>query len=180
MQQLKRNSLIIFSVILSSILTGCMSFSYSPTIYDLPQGRIAPFEISGKVSIKNDQTSDKTIKSTGGGHTWNYNLHDVTEGFINQFNVEIKNVASIKPSKENKSLSVFISEMKCGTKGLNTWVRKCTIKGWLKLGASEKVLIDSAHGNPVISTMEKALDGMIAIAVQDTLKNSAVLGYLKK
>ena len=165
----------------SLFVTGCRTIDYNPSVYDLAENRIPQFEVKGEVVLQNAQLSTAKQKSSASGSSWIYTYHEVTEGFNRQFYTEIEKRAVVISPKGKKTLKTFISELQCGMSSLNPWITRCTIKGWLETGDGRKVVIFAKHGaSSVFYPMERSLDGIIAIAVEKSLKNDAILSYLRK
>lgn len=171
----------LFTFAVSSILlAGCTTLEYSHSVYNFAEDRIPEFNVKGSVALENGQVSQAMQKSKSSGVTINYTFQQITEGYNRQFYTEIEKRANTLSAEGSKTLKTTISEFSCETKGMNTWVYKCTIKGNTITGDGQKIVIDYKHGAPVVAPIQEALDGMIAIAVENSLKNETILAYLAK
>ncbi len=179
----KSPSTIILNLIFVSVLallTGCASYQYAPTVYPLAADRIPTFELNGKLSLENVQSSTQEQESSNSGVSHSYNYKQITDGFIAQFNEEVKKNANVTASSAQKTIKASISHFLCETRGLNTWVYRCEIKGTLTTADGTTLNMDYKHGAPVTAGIQAGFDSMIAIAVENALENQKVLAYLAK
>lgn len=166
--------------LISALTTGCMTVDYQPSMYQFPEGRIPNFAVNGEVELQNVQPSKEQQKSSASGHKFIYDYNRITDAFNRQFQNEVKKSGKATGNLGKKTLKTFISELECGVKGLNTWIYRCHIKGWMESAEGTKFTIDSKHGSPVNLPPTKALDDMIAIGVEDLLKSDVMQAYLKQ
>lgn len=163
-----------------ALLTGCASYEYKPSVYPLAQDRIPTFELNGNLALENAQSSTNLKESSNSGVSHSYTYQQITDGFNAQFDVEVKKHAKVTSSSTQKSISSSINHFLCETRGLNTWVYRCEIKGTLTTGDGIIVSMDYKHGAPVTAGIQAGFDSMIAIAVENALENQRILAYLAK
>ena len=163
-------------VTLLSLMTGCATYEYKPTVYPLAKDRIAAFDVKGTIKFENTQTSSALLESNS--HSYSYK--DVTDGFNKQFNFEISSRGNELSTAGEKVLKTSVDHFICETRGLNTWVYRCEIRGSIIDGDGKKHSFDYKHGAPVTMGPLPAFNGMIAIAVERSLETIEILNYLSK
>ncbi len=173
-------SLNLVFVSLLALLTGCASYEYKPSVYPLAQDRIPAFEMKGTLALENVQSSTTLEESSNSGVSHSYNYQQITDGFNAQFDVEVKKHAKVASTSAQKTIKTSINHFLCETRGLNTWVYRCEIKGTLTTGDGTKLNMDYSHGAPVTAGIQAGFDSMIAIAVENALENQKILAYLAK
>ena len=162
------------------LLSGCATYDYKHSVYNLAEDRIPAFDVKGTVTLENTQTSTVMQKSSSSGQTYRYTYQQITDGYNRQFLTEIQQRGRALSKKGNKTLKTSISEFNCETRGLNNWVYRCVIKGEIVTGDGRRLAIDYKHGAPIVSPIQNAFDGMIAIAVENALKDKTMLDYLAR
>lgn len=180
---LKSNTTIALNLLFISVLallTGCASYEYKPSVYPLAQDRIPAFELKGTLALENVQNSTTIKESSNSGVSHSYTYKEITDGFNAQFDVEVNKHAKVSSSSAQKTIKTSITHFLCETRGLNTWVYRCEIKGTLTTGDGTKLNMDYKHGAPVTAGIQAGFDSMIAIAVENALENQKVLAYLAK
>jgi len=158
-----------------ALLSGCGTVAYTPEEYEIAQGRIAPFEYKGTVTIENIQTDTAQTKFFDGpSQDWAGNHRQVTEHLAEQLRKEIgKNGKA--GAGGTKTIKVSVKHLRAEQ---NVFVFRSTMKVAVQLGDGQPFEKEVSQGSP--GNMWRVLNGTIALGVIEILNEEQVRQYLAK
>lgn len=163
----------ILLVMLTLLLGACGTVDYVPEEYTIAKERIRSFDVNGEVVVENIQTDQNKVVFFGGAKQWVGDYKSVTQHLVDQLNKEIGIHGSFKSKNSKKTIQVKVIS-------LNAWPEffhfNSSLNAIVKLGDGTEIPIRVTQGSP--GNMWRVLNGTIALAVIDILKNQKVRDYL--
>lgn len=156
-------------------LQACGTRAYTPTVYELRDNVIPPFNVAGQVKIVNAQTSiDPAIVYSYAGTKLETNYKIVTATLIEHAERELKKNGRMSGNRSAKTIELKVTFLQSKYIAF-FWKSKMTVEA--KLGNGRVVNLDVAHGS---GNIMQDLNGCIAEGAIVLFKNETVRAYLAK
>lgn len=166
----KLSIIVIIAVI---CLSGCGTRPYTPTEYALRDGVIPLLNVTGDTSIRNGQSDTKEVlvyEYAGSNLASNYK--DITQLMVDQAKKELEKNTQTKNAGKPKTIEIQVTYLKSQYQ-MMWW--KSELRYTAVLGGSEKIEKVVRHGS---GNLIQDLNGCVADAVVDLLKDTKVIAYL--
>jgi hypothetical protein len=156
------------------LLTGCGAINYVPSEYEITTDRIQKFDISGTVTVENNQPdTTKTIVLSAPARDWVSDNHTVTEHLAAQLRRELAKHGNIINKTSDKSIGVKVTKQQAN---MYAFHMTGSLEVWITLGVAESFPINIDQGSP--GNVWRVLNGNIALGVIEILSDKRVLAYL--
>jgi len=164
------------SVLCGLLVTGCGNIQYTPGLYPLSDERILDFPVNGDIdySASSEPGVRKTISY--GPAPVDYDVLEVTRAFNAQLEHQVTVHGMAGPSHKAKRLISDVRYLACEP-GAN-FVKTCSATVWIKTGDDQEIVVQAVQHNPNFVDLSRSLDGVLAIAVINALKNQRLLDYM--
>lgn len=166
-------------VVLLCMLGGACTHHYVPAPYLLAHDRIPLVRASAPVTIVNAQTRmGRELLFESGVHTWQGDPHVITQHFAEQLAqalVEVGVPAAVASGPAPKRLDVAITSI-TARRAFFHFQGEVALS--VTTGDGEKFELVAGNGSP--GSVDRTLNGTLAIAVLETLKHPGVRAYLAR
>jgi len=164
------------SVLCGLLVTGCGNMQYTPGLYPLSDERISDFPVNGDIvySASSNPGIRKTISY--GPTPVDYDVLEVTRAFNAQLEHQIAAHGIPGTSHKAKHLISDVLYLACEP-GAN-FVKTCSATVRIKIGDGQEIVVQAVQHNPNFIDLSRSLDGVLAIAVINALKNQRLLDYM--
>lgn len=162
------------AIILSmTILSACGTQSYIPEEYVISNERIPTINIKGNVLIENTQNDKSSVKFFSEALELVGDYQSVTTHLVKQLNKEINVHGNFINKNSEKKIQVKVTNFNA-EKAFFSFKSSITVQ--VKLGNGNETEIKVSQNSP--ASVWTALNGTVALAVIDILKNKMVTDYL--
>ncbi len=167
---------IIFMLLLPVVLSACGTVQFDPAIHQLAETAIPNFDVSGNVSITNNQTSsDPVIIHSYGGTKYESDYKTITETMVKQAENELARHATNKKSGSDKTIKLKVTHL--NSKYI-AFYWKGTMTYTVDLGNGSSFEKTIKHGTGAGAAQD--LSGSIADGVVNLFKDERVISYLSE
>lgn len=162
----------LLALLLLAVALPCAAFDYTPSIYPLREGLIAPLKVAGPVSVINAQANAEPVIVYKYGTKLMGSMKDVTQVMADQTRMELKvNAAPLQPGDKTISLKV---DSLLSKYGFFSWSSKLNFEATLGDGTVIRKEVKHASGN-----LLQDLNGAIAESVMVLLNEPQVRAYIE-
>lgn len=156
-------------------LQACGTRPFTPSVYELRDNVIPPFNVAGEVRIVNAQAStDPAIVYSYAGMKLATNYQTVTATLIEHAERELKKNGRMSGNGAAKTIELKVTSLRSKYIAF-FWKSKMAVE--VKLGDGKVVNLDVTHGSADIA---QDLNGCIAEGAIVLFKNETVKAYLAK
>jgi hypothetical protein len=161
------------------LVSGCtIKHEYTWTKYELSQERIAAANVLGQgttVSITNEQPdTESRVLGYLGAHQYLGSLHQLTEATVTQLSQELEARKVAVTNNATKTLKIKVENTKFT---LGSWMMRLEMSVHVEAGNGYVRQIEISNRTP--STVPRAVDGAVALAVTEILKDPDIIAYLQ-
>jgi hypothetical protein len=177
-----KNACLTVMAVLCVGLTGCQSIvkhPYSWSEYELTPGRVtAPAELGAgqEIQILKGKSDDSTkMLGSVGYHEYYGSEKDLTDGIAYQLSKELQKLKFVVKEPAAKSLEIAL--IRSGS-AQATWTTAAILDFTVKFGNGKVKTYYVRNSSP--STVPRAFDGAVALAVMAILNDPEAISYIKE